>query len=429
MPAAPATSDVRDDAARGPRGRPASARSRSPPRSATADLERQIDPLMSPLVWDLAHIAAYEDLWLVHRHADLPLLRADLAATYDAFETPRAVRGDVELLDTAGALEYLAAVRERALAADRDARRRPRDPRARPAARAAARGDDAADAHARPARRLRPAVPRGAARLAGAGRAQRPRVRRPSPAARSRSAPAPGRFSYDNERPPHVVTVAPFRIARTPVTNASWLAFAEGGGYERREWWTDEAWAWKEQEDITGPLHWARRPDGSWCELTACGPRDLDPDRPVCHVSWFEAAAFARAHGARLPTEAEWETAATWAQRVPMAGDEAAHVGQRAFETAPVGAVPQAAADCGALDLIGNVWEWTQTEFDGYPGFAAHPYREYSEVFFRRGYRVLRGGSWATQSRVATPTFRNWDLPQRRQIFAGVRLAIDEEHA
>ena len=92
---------------------------------------------------------------------------------------------------------------------------------------------------------------------------------------------------------------------------------------------------------------------------------------------------------------------------------------QRAFETAPVGAFPEAAADCGALDLIGNVWEWTQTEFDGYPGFVAHPYREYSEVFFRRGYRVLRGGSWATQARVATPTFRNWDLPQRRQIFAG----------
>jgi len=237
-----------------------------------------------------------------------------------------------------------------------------------------------------------------------------------------------GRFSYDNERPPQLVTVAPFRIARTPVTNASWLAFAEGGGYERREWWTDEAWAWKEQEDITGPMHWARRPDGSWCELTACGPRDLDPDRPACHVSWFEADAFARAHGARLPTEAEWETAATWTQR-SWPSDGEAHVGQNAFETAPVGAAPQAAADCGALDLIGNVWEWTQSEFGGYPGFVAHPYREYSEVFFQRGYRVLRGGSWATQSRVATPTFRNWDLPQRRQIFAGVRLAIDEEHA
>jgi len=426
MPAAPATSDVREDLL----GGLAETRAHTLALAAaisTRDLERQIDPLMSPLVWDLAHIAAYEDLWLVHRHAGVPLLRADLAATYDAFETPRAARGDVELLDTAGALDYLAVVRERTLAT------------------AESHGVDPVihelvlqheqqhvetmlqtltlaqlDGFDPPFRAAPPASPEpgthsglefvpvaGGEIEIGAG---------------------PGRFSYDNERPPHVVTVAPFRIARTPVTNASWLAFAEGGGYERREWWTDEAWAWKEQEDITGPLHWARRPDGSWCELTACGPRDLDPDRPACHVSWFEAAAFARAHGARLPTEAEWETAATWTQGSwPTDGE--AHVGQRAFETAPVGAVPQVAADSGALDLIGNVWEWTATEFDGYPGFEAHPYREYSEVFFRRGYRVLRGGAWATQSRVATPTFRNWDLPQRRQIFAGVRLAIDEEDA
>jgi len=392
-----------------------------------ADLERQIDPILSPLVWDLAHIAAYEDLWLVHRHADVPLLHADLAATYDAFETPRAVRGDVELLDAAGALQYLAAVRERALAAT---------------------GTHGVDPviHELVLQHEQQHVETmlqtlTLARLDGFDppfRVSAPSS--PTPGAHSGLEFVPvaggeveigacaGRFSYDNERPPHHVTVAPFRIARTPVTNATWLAFAEGGGYERREWWSDEAWAWKQQEDITGPLHWARRPDGSRCELTACGPRDLDPDRPACHVSWFEAAAFARAHGARLPTEAEWETAATWTQR-SWPSDGEAHVGQDAFATAPVGTAPQAAADCGALDLIGNVWEWTVTEFNGYPGFAAHPYREYSEVFFLRGYRVLRGGAWATQSRVATPTFRNWDLPQRRQIFAGVRLAIDEEDA
>ena len=426
MPAAPATSDVREDLL----GGLAETRARTLALAAAvgdADLERQIDPLMSPLVWDLAHIAAYEDLWLVHRHADLPLLRADLAATYDAFETPRAVRGDVELLDTAGALDYLAAVRERALAA------------------AESHGVDPV-IHELVLQHEQQHVETmlqtlTLARLDGF---DPPFRESPAPAAAPGAhsglefvpvaggdvelGAGSGRFSYDNERPRHTVTVAPFRIARTPVTNASWLAFAEGGGYERREWWTDEAWAWKEEEDIIGPMHWARRPDGSWCELTACGPRDLDPDRPVCHVSWFEAAAFARAQGARLPTEAEWETAATWTQR-SWPSDGEAHVGQLAFETAPVGAAPHTASDCGALDLIGNVWEWTQTEFDGYPGFAAHPYREYSEVFFQQGYRVLRGGAWATQSRVATPTFRNWDLPQRRQIFAGVRLAIDEENA
>ena len=424
MPAAPATSDLGEDLIEGL----AETRARTLALAAAisdVDLERQIDPLMSPLVWDLAHIAAYEDLWLVHRHADVPLLHADLAATYDAFETPRAVRGEVELLDTAGALEYLAAVRERALAA------------------AAARGVDPV-IHELVLQHEQQHVETmlqtlTLAQLDGFDPPFRvPAPSSPAPGAHSgldfvpvaggevEIGAGPGRFSYDNERPPHHVTVAPFRIARTPVTNATWLAFAEGGGYERREWWTDEAWAWKEQEDISGPLHWARRPDGSWCELTACGPRDLDPDRPVCHVSWFEAAAFARAHNARLPTEAEWETAATWA-RPPWAGD--ANLLPGVFGTTPAGAFPGGAADCGALDLLGNLWEWTSTEFDGYPGFTAHPYREYSEVFFAAGMRVLRGGSWATQSEVASRTFRNWDLPQRRQIFCGVRLATDEEQS
>ena len=170
-------------------------------------------------------------------------------------------------------------------------------------------------------------------------------------------------------------------------------------------------------------MHWARRPDGAWVEHTVHGPRALDPDRPAAHVSWFEAAAVARAHGARLPTEASGR------RRRPGTSPRAAdgNLGQLGFDTTPVGAFPGGASACGALDLLGNVWEWTATEFAGYPGFVAHPYREYSEVFFDKGYRVLRGGSWATQPRVATPTFRNWDLPQRRQIFAGVRLARDEE--
>jgi iron(II)-dependent oxidoreductase len=188
---------------------------------------------------------------------------------------------------------------------------------------------------------------------------------------------ANGAFSYDNERPAHDVGVPAFRIARRPVTNGTWMRFAEGGGYERREWWSDEGWAWKEDYDIT------HHPG------VAAG----HPDAPACHVSWFEADAFARSRGARLPTEAEWEKAATWNR-----GD-------------------------GGLAGVGQVWEWTSSPFGGYPGFVAHPYREYSEVFFGDGYRVLRGGSWATAARVATPTFRNWDLRERRQIFAGVRLA------
>jgi iron(II)-dependent oxidoreductase len=189
-------------------------------------------------------------------------------------------------------------------------------------------------------------------------------------------APGDG-FAYDNERPRHMVELGAFAIARHPATNASWMRFCEGGGYERREWWSREGWAWKEEHDIT------HHP------AIAAG----HPEAPACHVSWFEADAFARAHDARLPTEAEWERATTWSQRT------------------------------GEVAGVGRVWEWTSSHFHGYPGFAPYPYREYSEVFFGEDYRVLRGGSWATHPRVATPTFRNWDLPVRRQIFAGVRLA------
>jgi iron(II)-dependent oxidoreductase len=183
----------------------------------------------------------------------------------------------------------------------------------------------------------------------------------------------PEGFAYDNERPRHTASTGRFTIGRTPVTNATWLSFAEGGGYERREWWSDEGWAWKEQYDIT---HHAEAETGA-------------REAPVAHVSWFEAAAFARAHDARLPTEFEWEKAATW----------------------------------GQLEATGEVWEWTSSHFTGYPGFAAHPYKEYSEVFFGDRYRVLRGGSCATHPRVASLQFRNWDLPERRQLFAGVRIA------
>jgi iron(II)-dependent oxidoreductase len=191
-------------------------------------------------------------------------------------------------------------------------------------------------------------------------------------------------FAYDNERPRHTVDVPAFQIARHPVSNASWMSFSEGGGYERREWWSDEGWAWKLQYDI------AHHP------AIAAGRAEA----PACHISWFEADAFARAHDAHLPTEAEWEKAA--GENLQRTDGTAAHT-----------------------EEIGRVWEWTSSTFHGYPGFSAYPYHEYSEVFFGEDYRVLRGGSWATQPRVAALTFRNWDLPLRRQIFAGVRLARD----
>jgi iron(II)-dependent oxidoreductase len=338
-----------------------------------ADLERQIAPIMSPLVWDLGHIAAYEDLWLVHRHAGQDLLRPDLAALYDAFETPRAVRGDLEILDHDGAVAYLDEVRARTLAALDVA---PPDPVIHEMVlQHELQHTETMRQAMAIAGLLPPGEPRLPALRGGGGAGEDAWLRVPG-GTHALGAPE-GRFSYDNERPRHAVDVPAFAIARRPVTNGTWMRFVEGGGYVRREWWSDEGWAWKEEYDITHH------------ESVAAG----DPDAPACHVSLFEAEALARWVGARLPTEAEWEKAAD------------------------------------RLEGVGLVWEWTASPFGGYPGFVAHPYREYSEVFFGTEYRVLRGGSWATHPRVATTTFRNWDLPERRQIFAGVRLARDLEEA
>ncbi|MBV8940326.1 MAG: SUMF1/EgtB/PvdO family nonheme iron enzyme, partial [Solirubrobacterales bacterium] len=176
---------------------------------------------------------------------------------------------------------------------------------------------------------------------------------------------------------------------------------------------------------------WTEDLSAEW-RLGALEP--LHPARPVIHVSWFEADAFARAHGARLPSEREWEKAASWdaaaggARTYPWGEDPAVpglhgNFDQLERGTADAGGYPAGDSPYGATDMIGQVWEWTASTFAGYPGFVAHPYREYSEVFFGQGYRVLRGGSWATRARVATTTFRNWDFPVRRQIFAGVRIA------
>jgi len=339
-------------------------------------LERVHSPIMSPLVWDLGHIAAYEDLWLAHRHGGLELLRPELADLYDAFETPRAVRGKIEALHPAEARTYMSEVSERTAEVIA----------------ACGIGDGVLCEMV-----LRHELQHGETMrqtLAIAGLlppAEQARADAPLtgedpptgwleiPAGTFELGAAPDGFAYDNERPRHTVELPAYAIARRPVSNASWLSFSEGGGYERREWWSREGWAWKEEHDIT------HHPAVAQGHLEA----------PVCHVSWFEADAFARAHSARLPTEAEWERAATWTQQ----------------------------ATTQRLAGLGRVWEWTRSQFVGYPGFEPYPYREYSQVFFGEDYRVLRGGSWASHPRVATPTFRNWDLPQRRQIFAGVRLS------
>jgi gamma-glutamyl hercynylcysteine S-oxide synthase len=210
----------------------------------------------------------------------------------------------------------------------------------------------------------------------------------------------PGGFAYDNERPRHTVELESFWIDRTPVTNRAYAEFVADTGAEPPTYWEPDTDRW-----------WNR---------TAMGRRErLDPDQPVIHVSWHEADAFARWAGKRLPTEQEWEAAARGAD------PERANLDQLAFGCAGAGAYGDAPSDYGAVQMLGDVWEWTSSDFVAYPGFSPFPYRDYSEVFFGDSYKVLRGGSWATRRNVVRRSFRNWDLPERRQIFAGLRCARD----
>jgi len=209
----------------------------------------------------------------------------------------------------------------------------------------------------------------------------------------------PDGFAYDNERPRHTVELDGFRIDRTPVSNGAFVEFIEETGAEP-------------------PMYWER--DGEGWVRTAMGRREpVDPGMPVIHVSWEQADEFARWAGKRLPTEHEWEAAAAGADL------DRANLDQLAFGCAPAGAYADAASDCGAVQMLGDVWEWTSSDFVGYPGFSAFPYPEYSEVFFGDTYKVLRGGAWAARRSVIRPSFRNWDLPERRQIFSGFRCVGD----
>ena len=205
-------------------------------------------------------------------------------------------------------------------------------------------------------------------------------------------------FAYDNERPRHSVELVAFEIDRTPVTNAAYAQFVEETGAEP-------------------PLYWERDGGGGWVRTAMGETRALDPAHPVVHVDYEGAEGFARWAGKRLPTELEWEAAAHGADR------DRANLDHLAFGTAPAGAYADAASDCGAIQMLGDVWEWTSSDFTGYPGFEAFPYDEYSKVFFGPEHKVLRGGAWATRRDVIRTTFRNWDLPIRRQIFSGFRCA------
>lgn len=409
-----------------------------------AELTAQHSPLMSPLVWDLAHIANQEDRWLVRalggESGTTPDSRGvdEIDGLYDAFAHPRAARPELALLDPAAAREYAAQVRTRSLevlaacdvggAADfagllaRDGF----------GFGMIAQHEQQHDETMLATHQLRVGPPLLSAPPA-------PRQGRPGggeiviPAGPFEMGAGAEPWALDNEWPAHTVDVEAFAIDADPVANAEYVGFIEDGGYSRPELWSDRGWAHRVAADLTAPQFWRRGGRDTWLRTSFGRENEVDPQEAVVHVCYFEADAYARWAGKRLPTEAEWEKAARWdpatgrSRRYPWGdGDptaEHANLGQRHLTPAAVGAYPRGDSALGVRGLIGDVWEWTSSGFEAYPGFEAFPYREYSEVFFGGDFKALRGGSFGTDAVACRGTFRNWDLPIRRQIFAGLRCA------
>ncbi|MFD0822422.1 ergothioneine biosynthesis protein EgtB [Micromonospora zhanjiangensis] len=398
------------------------------------DLMRQHSTIMSPLVWDLAHVGNQEELWLVRDVGGRPPVRQDIDDLYDAFKQPRKDRPSLPLLRPDEARAYLHTVRDKVF----DLLDHVRFDRRRLVTDGFAFGmivqhEQQHDETMLATHQLRvgppvlsgeptpPAVvPVGGEVLVPGG-----------PFTMGTSTDP---WALDNERPGHVVDLPPYLLDAAPVTNDAYLAFVDAGGYHDPRWWSEAGWRHRCEVDLSAPMHWRR--DGSgWGYLRFGRFSPLVGAEAVVHLSYYEAEAYAAWAGKRLPTEAEWEKAARWdpatgrSRRYPWGDEdptvERANLGQRHLSPAPVGAYPAGASPLGVHQLVGDVWEWTSTTFHGYPGFAAFPYREYSEVFFGDAYRVLRGGSFGTDRSACRGTFRNWDLPIRRQIFAGFRCARD----
>jgi iron(II)-dependent oxidoreductase len=337
-------------------------------------LNRVYSPILSPLAWDLGHIANFEELWLVQTIGGREPLHGDLGRFYDAIENPRRTRGELPILRDAELRAYLADVRERTLEVLDGIEL---DEGENPLLRESfvyemllaheLQHNETMLQLLQMVEDYEPVRPDlvASAELAAGG----PETVSVAAGEHTIGAPPVG-FAYDNERSRHTVALDAFEIDRAPVTNSAYAEFLGETGAEP-------------------PLYWHHDGEGRWARTALGRTEPLDPTQPVIHVSWHEADAFARWAGKRLPSEREWEAARP------------------------------------GLEAVGHVWEWTSSDFQPYPGFKAFPYREYSEVFFGNEYKVLRGGSWATHPDVVRPSFRNWDLPERRQIFAGIRCAKD----
>ncbi len=388
-------------------------------------------PIVNPLRWEIGHVAWFQEKWTLRHLGRLPPTRPDGDDLYDSAEVHHDTRWEIALPSRGETLDTMQRILDRVL--ERLGKRAPTSEEEYFHRLVVFHEDMHGEALVYTRQTLSYPAPRvpttDRTESAGPleGDVEIPGGRLALGA--ERNAP----FVFDNEKWAHPVEVAPFRIARAPVTQAEFAAFVEDGGYRRDELWSADGLRWRKESKAENPVHWKRGTGGRWLRMHYDRLVALEEHRPIVHVNAHEAGAYCRWAGRRLPTEAEWELAAsgepgrTGRKRLYPWGDEPptperAHLDLASDGCAEVGAYPAGDSAFGCRQMIGNVWEWTATTFEPYPGFVADPYKEYSQPWFGTR-RVLRGGSFATRSRLIRNTWRNFYTPDRRDVLAGFRTA------
>lgn len=410
-----------------------------------ADLtdEQLIGPRLStvnPLLWEIGHTAWFQEKWVLRHACGAPPVRDDADALYDSIAIPHDTRWDLPLPTRAATLAYMREVRDRVI--EKLLLPNPTDALLY-FARYCVHHDDM---HNEAFTYTRQTLGYSAPTLNVPRRSEQRAGSLPGDAFIPGGefllgSPRSAQFVFDNEKWEHRVTLERFEMARAAVTQAEFAAFMDDGGYSRRELWIDAGWQWRERAGASRPLYWKR--DGeTWLRRRFDRWVPLEPDRAMVHVNWFEADAYCRWARRRLPTEAEWEFAASancsiTATVPPSNGGDVIRKSDYPWGDAPpttaranldwqsdgcvdVAAHPDGDTALGCRQMLGNVWEWTISDFLPYPGFTPDAYKEYSQPWFGT-HKVLRGGCWATRSRMIRNAYRNFYTPDRRDVWAGFR--------
>jgi len=398
---------------------------------SSAELMGPYREIVNPVLWEIGHIAWFHEFWTLRHIAQRTPLVERCDSLWDSSNVAHRTRWHLDLPDREGTLRYMVEV----LTRQEDLLGRGIDDEARYFYDLAIRHEDMhVEAQAYMRQTSSNAPPQGLGKAASSQAGGLPGdAAVPGGSWLLGSSAAEG-FVFDNEKWAHPVELTPFRIARAAVTNAEFAAFVDEDGYRRREFWCDAGWAWREARDARHPVYWIAKRDGVWLARRYRETQPLAPNAAVVWVNWFEASAWCRWAGRRLPSEAEWEAAAIGeaagdrlddAHRRWPWGDQPPTTARANLDFAydgpiDVGALAGGDSAFGCRQMIGNVWEWTASDFLPFEGFVADPYKDYSQPWFGTR-KVLRGGCWATSARVARPAYRNFFTPERNDVLAGFR--------